>query len=433
MEKLALFGGEPTLKKILKPYNSLGVKEEKAAAKAVREKVLSGFVGRAGNHFLGGKYVRELEKRFSGYFKVKYSVSFNSATTALIAAVGALGIGPGDEVITSPYTMSATAAAVLLNNAVPVFADINEDDFCLNAEEVRKKINKNTKAIAVVNLFGGPADYNSILRVARDQNLKIIEDNAQSPGAIFQGKFAGTIGDIGVFSLNANKVIQCGEGGVLITNDKKYAFRAQLTRNHGEAVIDDLYHSQKLFEAVVGNNYRLTEIQAAVAVEQFKKLDRFNRRRIDQADYLTKKIRDFNWLIAPKVKKGNINVYFAYPIRFLGEKIGIKRKTFVNAMKAEGFSFSEGYIRPLYLSPIYQKKQIYTNSQFPFVSREYPHKINYKKGICPVAERMYEKELLLTNIFCPPNTRKEIDLFLKALEKIKDNINILKKHEEREK
>ncbi len=431
MPKLALLGGNPVLKKKLPPYNSIGKEEQKAALAVIKGKILSDFVGRAGQYFLGGKYVKELEKKFCDYFKVKYAVSFNSASTALQAAIGALGIGPGDEVITSPFTMSATASAILLNNALPVFADIEEKTFCINPVKIKKLINKNTKAILVVNLCGGSADFNLILKIAKKHNLKIIEDNAQSPGAIYKGKYAGAIGDIGVFSFNFHKTIQCGEGGVLVTNNKKYAFRAQLIRNHGEAVVDDLYKEKSIYEPILGNNYRLTEIQAAIAIEQLKKMKKLNSQRIALANYLTKKIEKFSWLIAPKVEKGDTHVYYIYPFRFLPEKIGIKRITFIKAMKAEGFLLNGGYQKPLYLFPIYQKKEIYPHSQFPFISKEYPHNIDYSRGICSVAERMYEKEYLSTTICRPPQTKKEIDLFIKAIEKIEKNIKDLKDYEKK--
>jgi len=429
MSKIALFGGRPILKKPLPRYNSLAQEEVKAVARVIKEKNLSGFLGRAGQGFLGGKYVRELEKRFSKYFKVKYAVSFNSASTALQAAVGTLGIGPGDEVITSPYTMPVTASAILFNNALPVFADIQENSFCLDPKSIEKSITKRTRAILVVNLFGGSADYNPILKIARKHKLKIVEDNAQAPGATYKGRFTGTIGDIGVFSFNVHKVIQCGEGGVLVTNNKKYAFRAQLIRNHGEAVINDLY--PKSYEPVLGNNFRLTEIQAVVAIEQLKKLKKLNKQRIVLADYLTKQLSRFNWFIPCSVLKSSCHVYYDYPFRFLSKKISINRETFVKAMAAEGFPLGEGYQKPLYLMPLYQKKEIYPNSKFPFISKEYPHKVNYQKGICPIAERMYEKELLTTKIHCPPQTKKEIDLFVKAVKKIENNIRELKAYEKK--
>jgi dTDP-4-amino-4,6-dideoxygalactose transaminase len=431
MKKLALFGGEPILKKPLPLYNSLGREEERAARNVVKEKILSGFVGRAGEHFLGGKYVKEFEKIFCRYFKVKYAVSFNSASTALQAAVGALGIGPGDEVITSPFTMSATASAILFNNALPVFADIEENSFCLGAESIEKNITKNTKAILAVNILGGSADYDAILKVARRHKLKVIEDNAQSPGATYKRKFAGTIGDIGVFSFNVHKVIQCGEGGVLVTNNKDYAFRAQLIRNHGEAVINDLYKIKKYYQPVLGNNYRLTEIQAAIATEQLKKMNKLNKPRIIMADYLTKELLQFNWLVPPLVFKNSVHVYYGYAFRFLEEKIGIKRATFMKAMHKEGFPLIIGCQDPVHLLPIYQKQQMYLNSKFPFISKEYPHKVSYKKGICPVTERMSEKELLETTICQPPQTKKDIDLFIEAIKKIEENVSELKRYEKK--
>lgn len=427
MSKLALLGGKPIFKENLPKYSSLSVREEKAVAAVMKKKILSDFVARAGDYFLGGEYVKKLEKNFSDHFKIKYAVSFNSASTALQAAVGALGVGPGDEVITSPFTMSATAAAVLWNNALPVFADINESNFCLDAQSVEKNITARTKAILAVNLFGGAVDYGPLLKLAKNHGLKIIEDNAQAPGADYRGKYTGTIGDIGVFSFNFHKTIQCGEGGVLVTNNKKYALRAQLIRNHGEAVVDDM----GFFEPVLGNNYRLTELHAAVASEQLKKLEKLNKQRILLANRLAKQLGQFNWLIPFYPVKNSVHVYYVYPFRFLTKKVGIKRTTFVKALKAEGFPVDEGYQKPLYLLPAYQKQEIYPGSRFPFVSKEYPHHVSYDKGICPVAERMYDEELLITTVCQPPWSKKEIDLFVQAAKKIEENIDSLKAYEEK--
>ncbi len=431
MQKLALLGGTPLFKKTLKPCNSFGKEEVKAVTNVLKGQVLSGFLARAGNSFLGGKYVKKLEKDFCEYFNVKYAVSFNSASTALQAAVGALGVGPGDQVITSPFTMSATPSAVLWNNALPVFADISEDNFCIDPKDIEKKINKKTKAILAINLFGNSPDYRQILKIAKKQNLKVIEDNSQSPGAVSGGKLTGTIGDISVFSFNFHKAIQAGEGGILLTNNKKYAFRAQLIRNHGEAIIDDLYGENKIYEPILGSNFRLTEIQAAIVVEQLKKLKKLNQQRIALANYLTKRLECYLWLIAPKVAKNNVHVYYVYPLRFLKEKIGISRKTFAQALSAEGFYVAEGYQKPLYLMPMYQKKEIYPNSKFPFLSKEFSNQAKYEKGICPVAERMYEKELLFCTICQKPYTKKEIDLFCAAVKKIEENVEELKKYEKK--
>ncbi|OGX33817.1 MAG: hypothetical protein A2787_09815 [Omnitrophica WOR_2 bacterium RIFCSPHIGHO2_01_FULL_48_9] len=427
---LALLGGSPVLRRELPPYNTFDDKEKNAVMEVMNSGLLSGFLGRAGKHFLGGPKVLEFERLFKEYFRVKHCVSFNSATTALQATVAAAGIGPGDQVITSPYTMSATATAILLNNAVPVFADIEEDSFCLNPADVEKKITGQTKAILTVNLFGRTPEYDALRVLAKKYNLKIIEDNAQAIGATHKGQYAGTIGDIGVFSFNVHKIVQCGEGGMLITNNDEYAFRAQLVRNHGEVVIGDLMEQNELFTPIMGSNYRLSELHAAVGIEQFKKMEILNSERIELAEYLTEKLKRFDWLVTPVKFENSKHVYYVYPLRILKDKIGITRETFIKAMKAEGFNLGVSLSAPLYFLPLYQKKQPFPRSQFPFVSKEYPHNVNYEPGICPVAERLCSKELFHTTICQRPQTTKELDLFICAVEKIERNIGALKKYEE---
>lgn len=404
-----------------KSYNSIGKEEVRAAHKLMKaamknEALLSGFLGRGNDKFFGGPIVRMLEDDFKKFFGSKHAVSFNSATTALQAAVAALGIGPGDQVITSPFTMSATPASVLFNGAVPVFADIDPKTYCMSAQTIERKITPQTKAIIVVNLFGGSADFDAIKKLAARHSLKIIEDNAQAPGAMYQGRYTGTIGDIGVFSFNVHKAIQAGEGGMLVTNNNRYAYRAQLVRNHGEMAADDFWKKGRAYqELVVGNNYRLTEFQAAIMIEQLKKLNRFNAQRIELAHHLTENLKKFDWISPAHVLPGNKHVYYLYPLRFNAERAGISRNTFVAFMKKRGFDLQEGYQKPIYLLPIYQKKRIYAHSQFPFISKEYPQRVSYTKGICPVAESMFEKELVVTNICQPPRTKRDIDSFIKAL------------------
>jgi len=423
---LAINGGKPVLKKSLPffPPSPMDNKEKKAVLRIMQSNRLSDFVAGNGEKFLGGKEIIDLEKTFTKKFKVKYSVSFNSATTALHGAIVALGIGPGDEVIVPAYSMSATASCVLMNGAVPIFADIREDNYCIDPKSILKNITPRTKAIIVVNLFGGSANFNEILKIAEKHKLKIIEDNAQAPGAKYRGKFTGTIGDIGIFSFNTHKVIQSGEGGVLVTNNKKYSFRAQLARNHGECVVDQMDEKNK--EIILGSNYRLTNIQAVIAKEQILKLDSLNRQRIILADYLTSKLKDIPGIETPVLKNKNKHVYYIYPFKIKEEILGINRDKFVDAMQFEGFVLSKGYVKPIYLLPIYQKKKAFNNTSFPFKSMFYKGSPNYKKGICPVCERMYEKEFTFTTICQNPFTKKEVDLFVKAVKKIVNNKEELK-------
>jgi perosamine synthetase len=415
METLAIFGGKPVLADPLPITNTIGAAEKRACRRVLDSGVLSDFVGRAGTKFLGGAEVLALEKAFCTKFNVQNAVSFTSATTALDAAVASLGIGPGDEVIVSPYTMHASATAILMNNAIPVFADVERDTFCLDPASVRKCVTPRTKAIMVVNFFGGAARLDELKAIAVEHHLAIIEDNAQSPGGMYHGKPLGTIGDVGVFSLNFHKNIHCGEGGVLVTNNQHIAYRAQLKRNHGEAVLDDLNNTT---EHIMGSNYRMSELHAAIATEQLKKLDMVNTKRIALADYLSKRLRQFDFLRPVFVLPNTKHVYYVYPILFDEVSAGISRKQFALAMDKEGFSLNQGVVKPLYLIPLFQNRKIFPRASCPFDCKYYSGAVDYRKGICPTTEALYENELLLTSICRHPLTKKHIDLFITAIAKI---------------
>jgi len=421
MPKLALRGGKSVLSQPLPPFvpSPMDAGELSAAERVIKSGRLSDFVAANNEFFLGGVEVRRFEKLFADYFKIKHAVACNSATTALHAAITALKIGPGDEVIVSPYTMSATASCVLMNGAIPVFADINAENFCLDPDAVRKKITDKTKAIIVVNLFGAPADFDELLTIARENNIKVIEDNAQAAGALYQGKFTGTIGDIGVFSFNIHKSIQCGEGGVLVTNDDHLALRAQLARNHGEVVADQM--PDLADKIILGSNYRMTELAAAVAYEQLLKLEKLNQTRIEIAQHLDQLLAGIAGLSTLKLKPGNKSVYYVYPLMIDQEKFGISRDQFADAMTAEGFPMSKGYVKPIYLLPIYQEKQVFNDTKFPFDGKYNDHQIDYSAGLCPVCERLYRQDLTYTTICQYPYTKNEADLFARALKKILDN------------
>ena len=391
MEKPAIIGGKPILEEPLPKSNNVDKHEINATMRVLKRGILSDFVGREGEKFLGGEEVLNFEREFGKKFNMQHAVSFSSATTALDAAVCALGIKKGDEVIVSPYTMSASATCILMNGATPVFVDIERETFNLDPKEIEKNITKRTKAILVTNIFGGSAKYNEILNIARKYHLKLIEDNAQSIGAMFEGKYTGTIGDIGVFSFNCHKTIQCGEGGVLVTNNKDYAFRAQLKRNHGEVVLDDMNSE----ETILGSNYRLTEVGAAIANEQLKKLDFLNEKRIELADYLTKKLEGLPGISVPKRLKNSKHVYYAYPILFDEKEFGLNRHIFCKAMNLEGFDLGEGYVKPLYYLKIFNSS-----------------------AKCPVTEELWDKKMILTHICRYPLTYKHMDKFVEAIKKV---------------
>ncbi len=417
--KLAINGGKPVLTRPLSTVYNIGAEEVREVVSLLRKGPLSNFVGVAGDRFLGGKNVKRLEAAFCKKFGVSHAVSFNSASTALSAAVSALSIGPGDEVIVPPFTMSASVMCVIANGAVPVFADIDGKNFCIDPKDVISKITKRTKAIMVVNLFGGPANFTDLLEITKKFHLKIIEDNAQSPGAKYGGKFAGTIGDVGIFSFNVHKVMQSGEGGVLITNNNDLAFRAQLVRNHGEIIADSL--EDYSLGPIFGSNLRMTELEAVIAYHQLAKLDYLNSKRIKLADYLTDQLSKIDGLTPPYVDKkhGDKHVYYLLPIKVDAKKLGISRDMFADAMTAEGFPMSKGYVKPIYLLKLFAEKKAFNNTNFPF--DYYDGRPDYSKGLCPVCERLWKSELTYTDICQYPRTKSHIDKFLAAVEKVINN------------
>ena len=230
------------------------------------------------NRFLGGKFVRRLEAHFAQMMGANYCVSANSATSCLVMAIGALNLGPGDEVLVPSMSFNATATAILAYNAIPIFCEVKDDTFCIDPDDIIKKLTERTKAIMVVHLGGNGADMDNVVEIAKRNNLFIIEDCAQAPGVKYKNKLLGTLGDVGVFSLTETKNISCGEGGLLITDNKKIAMKSRLIRNHGEGIVEDDWTDEELVN-IVGMNYRMTEFQAAVAIPQLNDLHNRNEKR----------------------------------------------------------------------------------------------------------------------------------------------------------
>jgi len=418
-----LLGGAPIRTQPFSGRKTMGDAEKKAVLEVMDSDVLSAFLGGPGQYFNGGAKVQEFEQVWAQKYGFQHAISVNSWTSGLIMAVGAAGIEPGDEVICSPFTMSASATCALFYGGIPIFADIDPVSFCLDPASVEACITERTRAIIVVHLFGHPADMDPIVEIARRHGLRVIEDAAQSPGVVYRGRPVGAVGDLGGFSLNFHKHIHTGEGGMLVTNDDDLALRARLIRNHGENVTEQ--YGVADIANTIGGNYRLTELQAAIGIEQLKRLDGYLATRQELAAHLSARLSGFPGLTPPVTAPGCSHAFYVYALRYSAEVMGLPRHLFVKAVLAElpkpkgveATALVEGYVKPLYFSPVYQKQIALGRQGFPFTFRP-DVKYRYEAGLCPVAERMYEKELLLSPIVREPLTLADMDDFANAVEKI---------------
>ncbi len=424
--KLAINGGKKLREELFPAYNTIGKEEEVAVLRVLRSGKLSTYLGTWHDDFYGGSEVRALEEEWAEFFGVKHAISVNSATSGLYAAVGALGIEAGDEVIVTPYTMSATAMAILLYGGIPVFADVEKKFFCIDPESVEKLITPKTKAIMAVDIFGQPADFKALREIAKKHKLKIIEDAAQAPYAKLGGEFAGTLGDVGVFSLNYHKHIHSGEGGVVVTNDDELAFKIQLIRNHAESVLSAKgYKDKKELHNMLGFNFRMTEIEAAISRVQLSKLKSLIKDRVKNVLYLEGRLKAIPCLDIPPTRDNAEHVYYVHPLLFKKEAVNLHRDSFIDAVKAElpstkmredsAVLLGYGYVKPLYLQPMFQERVCFGDYPFSLTKRI------FKEGDCPVCEKLHH-ETLITHEFMRPGMKKsDLDDVIKAFEKAWEN------------
>lgn len=423
-EKLALLGGAKTITTTFKRYNPIGQEEVEAAKAVIESGVLSQFLGTWSPDFYGGPKVQEFERQCEAYFGVKHAITVNSWTSGLIAAVGAIGIEPGDEVIVSPWTMCATATAILQWNAIPVFADIEPETFCLDPASVEANITPYTKAIMAVDIFGHSANMDALMAIAKRHGLKVISDTAQAPGTYYKGKITGTMADVGGYSLNYHKHIHTGEGGILVTNDDEIANRLQLIRNHAEAVVGN--KGETNLNNMVGYNFRLGEIECAIGIEQLKKLKSYVASRQRVAERLTQGLGGLQGLRTPIVKPDCTHAYYMYPMVLDTELVGVSRTRIIEALTAEGImGLAAGYTN-IHMLPIYQKKIAYGSKGFPWSSDICQREVSYEKGICPVAETLHEFSYIGFAMCMHDLTDENVDLIIKAFQKVWNNLEVLK-------
>ncbi len=316
-----------------------------------------------------GPKTAELEGMFSELCGTKHAVAFSNGTTAIHTAVRALGITDGDEVITVPFTFVATANPILMERGKVIFVDISEDDFCIDPEKIEEKVNKKTKAIIPVDLFGQIYKYEKVKEIADKYRLGIIEDACQAIGATRNGKVAGSCGDVATFSLYATKNIATGEGGMLTTDDDEIARKAKMFRHHGQ---DEAVRYEYL---ELGHNYRMTDIVSAIGVEQMKKIDRIIGIRQRNAKLYDEGLSKINGIIIPNITEGNTHVYHQYTIR-VTEEYGKTRDELMAFLKENEIGCGVYYPKPLHL-------------------HEHFRKMGYKEGDFPVSEKLSKEVLSL--------------------------------------
>jgi len=422
--KLAIFGGEPRFSGTCHAYNSIGSEEIDAVVRVMRSGCLSGYYGSWSDEFFGGPVVQAFEAAWAKRFKCRHAVAVNSNTSGLIAALGAVGISPGDEVIVPPMTMAATVMAPLVYGGIPVFVDMDPVTCCLDPDLVRKNITSKTRAILVVNLFGHIAHLEELRAIADQHGVFLIEDNAQAPLGTENGRYAGTIGHIGVFSLNYHKHIHTGEGGVCTTDNEDLSLRMQLIRNHAESCVEGA--GMENLVNMVGFNMRITELCAAVGLEQLKKIDYHVGIREHIAQRLNEGLAGLVGITPPVQRASTRPVYYMYQIRFDRDAVGVSRETFAKALAAEGFPTFLGYLRPLYMLPVFQKRVAIGREGWPFTLTERV----YRMGLCPVAERLHEKELVGFDNCCLKITDFDLDGLIAAFRKVHASRGQLKQLEE---
>jgi perosamine synthetase len=340
---------------IAKPF--LG-KEEKKAVLAVLN---SGMLAQ-------GPKVKELEAEWLKMCGVKHALALSNGTSALHACLYALGLKPGDEVITTPFTFVASANCILMQGAKPVFADVEEKTFNIDPEAVLAKITDKTRAILPVDLYGQIYDHKAIKEIAEKYNLFIVEDACQAVNAELDGRKAGSFGDMAAFSLYATKNVVSGEGGMVTTDNDAYAELVKRFRHHGQSEQTRYeYHD-------LGYNYRMTDLQAAIAIEQLKKVEKITSKRIRNAKLLTKGLKQIPGLQVPYVKRGAKHVFHQYTLKVDGFKL--TRDQLVEHLKKNEIGSAVFYPKPLHLHPHFAR-------------------LGYNDGDFPVAEKLSKQVMSL--------------------------------------
>ncbi len=333
-----------------------------------------------------GKYVKKFEEKFAKYSETDFGIATSSGTTALDVALKSLNIEENDKIITTPFTFIASSNSILYSKADPIFADVKEDSFNIDPDSIKRLLNEypDTKALLIVHLFGQPCDMDEIIKIVNQHNLLLIEDSAQAHGATYNDQKVGSFGDVSAFSFYPTKNMTTGEGGMVLTDQVEIMKKARLLVNHGS--------TQKYHHDILGYNYRMTNISAAIGLVQFKKLDEYNKRRKKNAQKLTQGLVDLDWLKTPAVLENREHVFHQYTIKT------DYRDELLQYLKENGIGYGIHYPLPTYEQNLYQK-------------------LGYKDITCPVTERLCDQVVSLP--VHPALSEKNLNYIIDKLRKFR--------------
>lgn len=377
MATLAINGGTPVRTRPFPGRQPFGLPDAQQVLEALNQQTL---------FFASGHKVYDFQSQFCDLYGVQHAVASTSGTSAIHVALGAINPDPGDEIITTPISDMGTVAPIILQNCVPVFADLDPLTFNLDPDDVERKITDRTRAIIVVHCWGQPAEMDRFVDIAKRHNLYLIEDCAQAHLTHYKGKLAGTIGHLGTFSLQSSKHLQCGDGGVTITSDDELGKRAALFVDKGCDWSED--RKYRLRYAFIAPCYRMTELQGAVLLAQLPRLSEIVQRRQELGDLLASRLLGVPGITPPGRIEGSEHSYWSFPILVDEAVLGVTPEAFGEAVQAEGVPMGGNWIgKPLYLYEALAEKITYGRSHFPFDSPYVSHPVHYGPGLCPQAER----------------------------------------------
>jgi perosamine synthetase len=372
-----------------------------------------------------GSWTGRLEKEFAKKFEAKHGIAFNSGTSTMHAALEALGVSPGDEVISPALTVIMNTSTTIHSNAIPVYADILPDTFTIDPEDIERKITPKTKAIMIVSVYGLPCEMDEIMDISNRYGIPIIEDNAECFLSRYKGKMVGTIGDVASYSFENSKHMSCGEGGMLITNNTKLAEMCRKVGGHGfknleadegrvKANLDVFQNPNYKRHSDIGWNYRLPEFNSAIALAQLERLDEMVELRKQSAKVFLDTIKDCDFLTPQVTPEYSDNSYWALGVKFEEELAGISWYDFRKAYMNNGGDGIYGAWSVPYLEPVMSKRN--------FVKRlpEIYKNVYYEKGLCPVAEEVQSKLMVFkTNYRSLELAQEKADILKKTIEGVK--------------